>query len=85
MRMVKRTAKKYNPFSIFYISQYCIDCSDRPPAYPSAGEPSAGEPGAGELRHGLASLDDSTSLELLDTDFLGLYSVMTTVTLLTVT
>lgn len=35
--------------------------------------------------HGRASLEDSTSLELLETDFFGLYSVMTTVTPLTVT
>lgn len=34
---------------------------------------------------GRASFDDSTSLELLDTDFFGLYSVITTVTPLTVT
>lgn len=35
--------------------------------------------------YGRASLDDSTSLELVETDFFGLYSVMTTVTLFTVT
>lgn len=45
---------------------------------------SAAEPGvAGD--QGRASFDDSTSLELVETDFFGLYSVITTVTPLTVT
>lgn len=37
------------------------------------------------ISQGRASFDDSTSLELLETDFFGLYSVITTVTPLTVT